>query len=475
MKTRIGLFAGGIETYWKDCGMQELPDLLHQDSLHLAQRLGEQFEVVYPGLAGNVAESIQRAREIRQAGVESVVMYHATYVDDAMSLAVLDELGPNIHSVVLHSQGVAGIPESIELLDAGRTWGNNSAVQICGTLKRMRPDFTFEYVFGGLDDPRVYQEISEHVRAWRAVLRLRGSCIMYLPHRCTQVPMYDTYPDDTMMMAQTGVRIGFLSAEELVDDMAKVSDDAADELYLDITRRYEVVEPTEREVRLACRQAIALENLVRRHEVDALAIDTGPEITPRTGMLPALGMALLIDKGFVVATEGDLSVSVGGLILQSLTGGKPVHFWEHLMFDEDKNWILGGHEGGSAGFIMARKDPRPKLRSTQYVDFSRWKGAPRFAVLPEFITEPGPVTLINLFRGPRGYEMRYATGQSVDTAPRPVHFEHTIFQPDTPLREYVRRMKDVGVCHRFGLVHGSVAAELRNVAELLKMGCECLT
>ena len=475
MKTRIGLFAGGIETYWKDCGMQELPDLLHRDSLRLAQRLGEQFEVVYPGIAGSVAESTRMAREIREAGVASVVVYHATYVDDAMSLAVLDELGPNIHTIVLHSQGVRGIPESIGLLDAGTTWGNNSAVQICGTLKRMRPDFTFGYVFGSLDDPRIYHEIAQYARAWSAVLRLRGSRVMYLPHRCSQVPMYDTYPDDTMMMAQTGVQIGFLSAEELVEDMAAVPDDDAQELYRDITRRCDVVEPTEQEVRLACRQAIALENLVRRHDVDALAIDTGPEITPRTGMLPALGMALLIDKGFVVATEGDLGVSVGGLVLQSLTDGKPVHFWEHLMFDEDRNWVLGGHEGGSAGFTMARKDTRPKLRSTQYVDFSRWEGAPHFAVLPEFITEPGPVTLINLFRGPRGYEMRYATGQSVDTAPRPVHFEHTIFQPDTPLRDYFHRMKEVGVCHHFGLVHGSVDAELRKLAEMLKMECQCLT
>ena len=474
MKPKIGLFTGGIETYWKDCGMAELPALLQQDSLTLAQKLGEQFDVVYPGTAGNTEEAIQRVRQIREAGVETLVMYHATYVDDAMSFAMLDELGASIFPILLHSQGIKGIPSEIDLIAAGTTWGNNSAVQICGTLKRMRPDLCFGYVFGELDNPIVYQEIEEYVRAWRCVRRLRGSRITYLPHRSVAVPMYDTFPDDTMMMAQTGVQIGFLSTLDLLDEMERVRDDATNELYRHITDLYEVVEPTEDEVRLACRQAIALENLVRRHKVDALAIDTGPEITPRTGMLPALGMALLIDKGVVVATEGDLSVSVGGLILQGLTGN-PVHFWEHLMFDDQKNWVLGGHEGGSAGFTMARKDVRPKLRSTQYVDFRHWEGAPHNAVLPEFITEPGPVTLINLFRGPEGYEMRFATGQSVDTDPRPVHFEHTIFQPDVALRDYFRRMKEVGVCHHFGLVHGNVASELRKVAEMLKMKCECLT
>ena len=148
MKPKIGLFAGGIETYWKDTGMEELPGLLHQDSLRLARQLSEDFDVVYPGVAGNTAQSIQRAREIREAGVETVVVYHATYVDDAMSLAIIDELGPGIFTILLHSQGIKGIPATIEPLPAGTTWGNNSAVQICGTLKRMRPGFHFGYVFG---------------------------------------------------------------------------------------------------------------------------------------------------------------------------------------------------------------------------------------------------------------------------------------------------------------------------------------
>ena len=46
MKQKIGLFSGGIETYWKDSGMEELPSLLDRDAKRLAEKLGEQFEVV---------------------------------------------------------------------------------------------------------------------------------------------------------------------------------------------------------------------------------------------------------------------------------------------------------------------------------------------------------------------------------------------------------------------------------------------
>ena len=474
MRQKIGLFTGGIETYWKDTGMEDLPGLLQRDSRKLAEALGEEFEVVYPGLAGNVAEAAARAREIRDAGVEVVVMYHATYVDDAMSLAVLEEIGPKVFPILFHSQGIDGIPEKENLLEAGTAWGNNSAVQLCGTLQRMRPEFHFGYVFGAFDRPAVLREIGEYARAWRCVRSLKSSRVMYLPHRCACVPMYDTFPDDNRMMAQTGVEIGFLTTLQLMDEMEAVLEAETDGLYRDITGRCNVIEPTEEEVRLSCRQAIGLRRLVEKHGVDALAIEIAPEIMTRTGMLPSLGMALLIDRGIVVATEGDLSVSVGGLMLQSLAG-KPVHFWEHLMFDEERNWVLGGHEGGSAGLTMARKDYRPKLRSTQYVDFRHTPGMSWNGVLPEFITEPGPVTLVNLFRAPEGYAMRIATGHSVDTAPRPVHFEHTVFEPDIPLNEYFTRMREVGVCHHFGLVHGRVARELQKVADMLKMECVSLT
>lgn len=42
---------------------------------------------------------------------------------------------------------------------------------------------------------------------------------------------------------------------------------------------------------------------------------------------------------------------LGGLYMRELCSHVP-HFWEHLMFDVKRNWILCGHDGGSAGFIL---------------------------------------------------------------------------------------------------------------------------
>ena len=473
MKPKIGLFAGGIEQYWKETGMKELPGRIDQDAKRLAETLGKEFEVVYPGLAGDVADSARIGKTLREERVHMAVMYHATYIDDAMSIAFLEELG-DIFALLFQSQGFDTFVKEMDLTDAGRAWGNNSSVQLSGTLRRMKPGFRFGYVFGGLDTSRPLREIAEYARAAKAVQNLKGKVITFFPHRCLGAPMYDTYPDETGMMGQTGIRTDYLYSIDLIKEMETVSARDNEALVADLCQRYDVVEPSREEIELAARQALALERLVEKRGVEALAIDFWGGMISHTGTLPCVGMARLIDQGIVVTSEGDLATAVAGLVIKDITG-KPIHFWEHLAFDEERNWILGGHEGGSAGFGMAKDGTRPRLRRTQYIDFDGLPGAPHYGVLPELITNPGPVTLLTFFRGPEAYEMRIARGESVDLDPFPVCYEHTVFKPCLPLDEYFGRIAETGVCHHFALVHAAISNELEKVAHILGMKTEVLT
>lgn len=472
-KIKIGLFAGGIEQYWKETGMKDLSDRIDQDARRLAEALGKEFEVDYPGLAGNVADAVRIGKILREESIDLALMYHATYVDDAMSIAFIEEIG-DIFLVLFQSQGIGSFATETDLTDAGRSWGNNSSVQLPGTLKRVKPNFRFGFVFGRLEDPRSLREIGEYARAAKAVRNLKGKLVAFFPHRSLGVPMYDTFPDETKMMGQVGIRINYLYIVDLIKEMDSISDSNNQALVKELYEKYEVVEPSKKEIEQAARQALALERLVRKHTVDALAIDFAAGMIPNTGALPCVGMARLIDQGIVVATEGDLSVAVAGLIIKEITG-KPIHFWEHLAFDEEKNWILGGHEGGSAGFTMAKMNTRPKLRGTQYINFDGIPGAPHYGVIPEFITNPGLVTLLTFYRGPEAYEMRIACGESVDLNPLPVHYEHTVFKPAILLRNYFSRIMEAGVCHHFGLVHAEISSELEKVAQILGMKVGYLT
>ena len=468
-KAKIGLFAGGLEQYWTETGMKDLPDRIDRDARQLADALGEEFEVVYPGLAGNVGDSARIGAALADEQVDVAVMYHASYVDDAMTLAMLDGLG-DIFPVLLLSQGMksflAGGADKLDVTDYGRAWGNNSAVQLPGSLDRTRPGLRWGFVFGGLDSPRALEQIGQYARAARAVRGLRGKLLSFLPHRSMGVPMYDTFPDESKLIGLTGMRIDYLYIIDLVKEMAAVSDADNDALVESLYAKYEVVEPPREEVAQSARVALGLERLVEKRGTDVLAIDFSAGMIPHIGALPCLGMSLLSDKGMVVASEGDAGVAISGLLIKGLTG-KAFHFWEHLGFDEERNWILGGHEGGSAGFDLAKAGTKPKLRATQYINHDGIPGAPHFGVVPEFITNPGPVTLVSFYCGRDAYEMRIARGESVDIDPLPVQYEHTVFKPRIPLPAYFGRIAEAKVCHHFALVHAEIAPELRKVAEIM--------
>ena len=124
---------------------------------------------------------------------------------------------------------------------------------------------------------------------------------------------------------------------------------------------------------------------------------------------------------------------------------------------------------------MAKKGTRPRLRNTQYVNFGKIPGAPFYGVLPEFITSPGPVNMLTLFRAESGYEMRLARGESVDLPPFDIHYEHTVFKPNVSLNHYFNRIAEANICHHFALVHAEISSEIEKVAKILKMKLEYLT
>lgn len=115
------------------------------------------------------------------------------------------------------------------------------------------------------------------------------------------------------MMGLTGIEIDFLYIMELANEMKAVTDDDCQSLVKQLYEEYEVVEPGRAEVERTARTALALERLVERRNIDALAIDFSGGMVPLIGAMPRVGMARLTDKGIGVATAGDPAVSVESL------------------------------------------------------------------------------------------------------------------------------------------------------------------
>lgn len=153
-----------------------------KNALKLMKRLEKNCEVICPFLVGKEAEARKAGKIFMENEVDIVLMYHATYVDDAMSVALIDEL-KGIFLRLFLSQGLPNIPESVSMIESGICWGVNSLVQLPGSLKRLWSDFNYGFVFGHIENDHAISEIAQYAKAARCVKNLKGKTIAFLPHR----------------------------------------------------------------------------------------------------------------------------------------------------------------------------------------------------------------------------------------------------------------------------------------------------
>ena len=77
--------------------------MIDSDAKKLSVELGDEFEMVFPNLVSNVEASRRVGEALRCENVDMVLMYHATYVDEAM----MGEIG-NTVSVLFHFPQLSG-------------------------------------------------------------------------------------------------------------------------------------------------------------------------------------------------------------------------------------------------------------------------------------------------------------------------------------------------------------------------------
>ena len=239
-KPRVGLFVGAMQWYWTMTGMEALKAAVVADGERLADLLAQQgVDVLSTELIASHDDAAAAGRRFRDQKVDLVVFYHGTYVDDKMTYAFLEEYGDGA-VVLAHTQGLDEIPEEFSLIDYARCWGNNSCVQIIGSAMRLRPNRTIAYAFGHMPD--VAEQVASYARAAKAITNVKNCKVGFLPHRCNDAPMYDTFPDETQMMSQTGVAITYCYIHELEDELKKITDSDEEALLREVLAKDRVHE-----------------------------------------------------------------------------------------------------------------------------------------------------------------------------------------------------------------------------------------
>jgi len=457
---KVGLLAVGYFEYWRM--YPALRAIVDTDMTKVRDRLAAKVEVVYPGMVDSMDLAEQAGRAFAQAGVKVVVVVEGTYLPDFMVLHVLEHV-PAAQVILFNTQTGFDVDPADNYQATMRNSALIGTTQLSGSFnKAKRP---YDVVVGEIADDRGYQEIAGIVKARAAVDRLRKLNVGLVGHVFRG--MFDLEFDRGGVRGILGPEVISIQVEHLIDLWKEIPEAQVKEQAQALARRSVVRQIKPADIERSVRLGLAMEKLSERYKLDALCFLGQHYIEKMTGAPARIGASLMLEKGFMVACEGD----VGGLVMMELmhdlSGAIPVQM-EWGQFDRKHNALfLLGHGIGSPTLAT---DPK-KIDLTRSPEEWGFEGS---GVNWEMIAKPGPVTLGHFLNTADGWRMLISEGESIEFPCLPCDEIHAMVKVKSPIEDYLRKLISLGVTHHIILVHGHVRQELAMAAKLMNVQHTCL-
>jgi L-arabinose isomerase len=460
---KVGILATAAAGYFKEGGMCELKRKLEEDMDFVVKALSEELEVVYPGLVIDEEEGEKVGKMFRNQDLDLIILFEATYTPSWVVLSVLNQVR-DVPLLVTMYMPYEGIEKDLDLVNMLRGAGVNGTVEITETLNRLRRHYCF--IVGTPKDEKTIKEIFEYAKAAALARKLRKIKIAFFPYRCGIMP--DTFEDEFKFIEQLGPKVDYISTFELLEELAKIKDEEVRQNVLWMMENFKLRGPTEKDLTRFAKFKFALEKLVEKHNINAVAMLEANELAKAIGTNPSGPLENLENRNVPVGMEGDLSTTLAMWILQELTG-LPTQFVEFLRYDRSNNTVLVGHHGCS-GIKLANKGElildEPWFPLDRSIG-SLAAGAKGLSYV--YITKPGEATLLNISCNREGYKMVISTAEALDETPRNIKMPHAILKLRKPVEQYFKELTSEGAKHHFALVHGNVVSELEKLADILQI------
>jgi L-arabinose isomerase len=461
---RIGLFGIGLDTYWP-----QFPGLLDRLSGYQAaiadnlRKLGG--EVVDAGIVDNPLKSREAADRFRREGVDVVFLNVSTYALSSTVLPVVQTVAAPV--VVLSLQPVSKLDYvAFNALGDRRNmtgaWLEHcqacSAPEIACVFHRAGIDFRL--VTGYLDDPIAWKEIAEWVEAAKVRKVMRENRVGVLGHY--YCGMLDVYSDLTQQSAVFGNHFELLEMCELrqlrdratpVQIQAKLRQFADD---FTVDPQCPAVE-----LQRAARTSCALDALVERHQLGAMAYyyesTSGSEYEDIvTSVIP--GNTLLTASHVPVAGECEIKNVQAMKIVDTFGAGGS--FSELYLMDFDDDVVLWAHHGPAHAAIAQRK--------VGLVPLPVYHGKPGNGLSIQMEVRNGPVTFLSVVQDGAGkLSLLTAEGESVPGPTLQIGNTNSRYRFSIGARAFVNAWCKAGPAHHSAIGIGHIADKIEKLGSLL--------
>jgi len=455
-RTRIGLVAGGLGTYWP-----QFPDLLPQlkeSTRYVTERLRRlDAEVTDVGFISDAEEGAVAAEELRRADCDLIVLFLTTYLTSSMVLPI----ARRSHTPVL----IIDLQPS-ERMDHG-SFDTGAWLAYCGQCPVpevgnvfRRAGIPFRSVSGWLRQESAWRRIEQWIRAAHVRAALRHGRHGLMGH--LYPGMLDVSTDLTLLPATFGSHVEVLEFDDLRHRVEKVTEDETRER-MALARRVFAVDDSvaDEDFAWGATVSVALDRLVEDFRLDTLAYyhrGLDGELHERLGAGLILGASLLTARGVPAAGEYELRTSVAQLATQCIGAGGS--FTEIQALDFEDQVVEMGHDGPAHLAVSARD---PLLRG-----LGVFHGKRGWGVSVEFDVQHGPVTLLGLGQDADGSLSFISSEGTVVPGPL-LEIGNTTSRVDfgRDPGQWVDAWSATGVGHHWSLAVGHHTADFRAAASLL--------
>ena len=458
-KTRVGLVAGGLGTYWPQ--FPHLLPQLQESARYVSERFAEMdAEVTDVGFISDALEGNAAAEKLRRADCDLIVLFLTTYLTSSMVLPIAQRA--NTPVLVIDLQPTEKMDHATFDTGSWLAYCGQCPVPEVGSLFR-RAGIPFRSVTGWLRQESAWARIGRWIQAAhiRAVLRnARHGLMGHL-----YPGMLDVSTDLTLLPTTFGSHVEVLEFDDLRERVAQVTDAEVTDR-MDLARKIFVLDDSvdEDDFAWGARVSVGLNRLVDDFDLDSIAYyhrGLNGEQHERLGAGMILGASLLTARGIPTTGEYELRTTVAQLATQ--VAGAGGSFCEIQALNFTDGVVEMGHDGPAHLAVSAKQ---PLLRG-----LGVFHGKRGWGVSVEFDVRPGPVTLLGLGQDRDGSLSFIAAEGTVVDGPL-LAIGNTTSRVDfgRDPGEWVDDWSATGVGHHWSLSLGHRAADYQAAASLLGIG-----